>query len=49
MLDEKDNARKIRAEYMRKWRSRNPDKVRLQNERYWLKKARKAEQEANNG
>ena len=37
-----DEARAKRAEYMREWRKKNPEKVREANARYWQ---RKAEQE----
>lgn len=30
-----DAARAARAEYLRQWRKKNPDKVRKNNERYW--------------
>lgn len=31
-----------RRAYMRAWKKKNPDKVRAMQERYWMKKARKA-------
>lgn len=36
-----DRARAARAMYARKWRKKNPDKVRAANKRYWEKKAAK--------
>ncbi len=36
--------RAIQAEYKREWRKKNPEKQRIYNERYWLKKV--AEMEA---
>lgn len=30
----------LKAEYYRKWRAKNPDKVKEINKRYWLKKAK---------
>lgn len=29
----------LKADYYRKWRAKNPDKVKEINKRYWLKKA----------
>ena len=34
-----EDAKKARAEYMREWRRRNPEKTRQQRERYWAKRA----------
>ena len=33
-------AKALEAEYHRKWRAKNPDKVKAINKRYWLKKAK---------
>ncbi|MBV4417056.1 hypothetical protein [Clostridium tyrobutyricum] len=38
-----NNAKKARNEYMRKWRSKNRDKVKATQERYWNKKSKKLE------
>jgi hypothetical protein len=40
-------AKKVRAEYYKEWRKKNPDKVRANQDRYWQRKAeqqKKAEQ-----
>lgn len=42
-----DRARAARAMYARKWRKKNPDKVRAANKRYWEKKAAKDLREKN--
>lgn len=34
-----EEARKLRNEYMRKWRKKNKDKVKEAQERYWERKA----------
>ena len=34
-----EDAKKARAEYLREWRRRNPEKTRQQRERYWAKRA----------
>ena len=34
-----DEAKAKRAEYMRAWRARNPERVREQNRRYWERRA----------
>ena len=34
--------KELRRDYQRKWRKRNPDKVRESNRRYWEKKAKMA-------
>ncbi len=41
-MDEK--AKRSRAAYYRAWRRKNPEKVRAINERYWIKKAKLAEE-----
>ena len=40
-----------RREYQKKWREKNPDKVRENNARYWERRAARlaAEREMNNG
>lgn len=35
-----DRALELRREYMRKWRKKNPDKVKTSQDRYWEKKAK---------
>lgn len=42
-------AKKARADYMREWRRRNPDKIRKQRERYWTRRAEKMEEAARAG
>lgn len=37
-------AAEARRAYRREWARKNPDKIRAQQERYWAKKAAKAEQ-----
>ena len=32
-------AKKIRREYQREWRKKNPDKVKEYNQRYWRRRA----------
>lgn len=41
MLD--DKAKEARRAYKREWNRKNPDKVKLYNERYWIKKANEAD------
>ena len=43
---EKKSAANARNAYARKWRAANPDKVRANNERYWLNKAKRASTDA---
>lgn len=38
-------AKQARADYMREWRKRNPEKIKELNRRYWERKARKAANE----
>lgn len=38
-------AKKAQAEYQRRWREKNKDKVRANNKRYWEKKAKELLQE----
>lgn len=40
-----DAAKAKRAEYMREWRARNPEKVQEANRRYWQRKADKEQGE----
>jgi hypothetical protein len=44
--NEKKLAAEARNAYARKWRAMNPDKVRKNNANYWLRKASKMAQEA---
>lgn len=37
-----NEAIKARREYQKKWREKNKDKVKLNNEKYWEKKAKKS-------
>ncbi len=39
-----EKALAARREYKRQWAKKNPDKVKAQQERYWAKKAQKAEE-----
>ena len=39
MLELTEKAREAQRQYLREWRKRNQDKVRLYNRRYWEKKA----------
>lgn len=41
---ELEAAREARNAYYRKWRKNNPDKVKAIKDRYWLKKAKSAEE-----
>ena len=43
-----EQARKARNEYRRKWAKENPEKIKAQQLRYWMKKAREqaAQEEA---
>lgn len=38
-MDESAIIRQAKNAYMREWRRKNPDKVKRNNERYWLRKA----------
>lgn len=49
MDDLKERAAEEKRAYQRKWRAANKDKVREINQRYWARKALKAEQEATHG
>lgn len=42
-----NEGRQARAEYMRKWRKANPDKVKESKDRYWNKKAKQAQRKGN--
>lgn len=35
------SAKLVRREYMRQWRARNKDKVKIHQDRYWENKAKK--------
>ena len=41
-----EEARKARNEYYREWRKKNPEKVKQAQERYWKKKAKEMQAEA---
>ena len=41
-----DEARLARNEYMKRWRRKNPDKVRRTNENHWERMARQIEAES---
>ena len=41
-----EESRKAYNAYMREWKRKNPDKVKVIIERYWAKKARKASEAA---
>lgn len=45
LLELEKEARRLKAEYHKKWRRKNPDKVNEINKRYWLKKAQKCKEE----
>ena len=46
MNDNATEIKKARREYYREWRKNNPDRVAQIQERYWLKKAAEARQNA---
>ena len=41
MEDLKEEIKKLKSEYLKEWRKKNPDKVKEINNRYWLNKAKK--------
>lgn len=41
-----DEVRKLKNEYMKKWRAKNKDKVREAQKRYWNKKLKEVKSEA---
>lgn len=43
-----DEARRLKNEYMKEWRSKNKEKVKAAQERYWNKKIKKIKGEINN-
>ena len=43
-----EKALEARRDYERRWRAKNPDKVRAKNRRYWEKQARIREEAAEN-
>lgn len=45
MVD-REKALAAQREYAREWRRRNPDKVREHNRRYWVRRAEKAQRQA---
>lgn len=48
MAEMTNAAREVQREYMRKWRKKNPDKVREKNKRYWEKKAQQLQKDGGN-
>ncbi len=42
----KEAARLARNKYMREWRAKNPDRVRINRENYWIRKAEKEERKS---
>lgn len=40
-MTEQEMIRAARADYARKWRAKNPDKVKRAQERYWRRRAEK--------
>ena len=46
-IDKAEAARAARREYQRRWRAKNPDKVKAATERYWMRVAER--EAANNG
>ncbi|NLD48347.1 MAG: phosphatase [Clostridiaceae bacterium] len=44
--EEQKAIRKAKNDYMKRWRRRNPDKVKANTDRYWLKKAEELKNEA---
>lgn len=49
MIDsQKENtAKELQRQYLKEWRSKNRDRVKIYNERYWQKKARRKEEAEN--
>lgn len=48
VLNEKelqDRVREAQREYFRKWRAENPERVKANRQRYWLRKAEQMEKE----
>ena len=41
-----EEARKARNEYYRAWRKKNPEKVKQTQEKYWKKKAKEMQEQA---
>lgn len=45
---QKENtAKELQRQYLKEWRSKNRDRVKIYNERYWQKKARRKEEAEN--
>ncbi len=44
----KDDAKEARKAYLREWRRKNRDRVKIYNEKYWEKRAKEGRHE-NNG
>lgn len=42
------NGNEAKKKYYRQWRSRNKEKIKLYNDRYWEKRAKKTEMEMKN-
>lgn len=40
-----DRVREAQREYFRKWRAENPERVKANRQRYWLRKAEQMEKE----
>ena len=45
LLELEKEVRRLKAEYHKNWRQKNPDKVNEINKRYWLKKAQKSKEQ----
>ena len=43
MVDVDERAKELQREYLREWRKRNKEKMRVYRENYWLKKAQQEE------
>jgi polyhydroxyalkanoate synthesis regulator phasin len=44
-MSQQELIRQAQREYRKQWRSKNPDKVRAAQERYWTKKAHELQRE----
>lgn len=42
-----NTAKELQRQYLKEWRSKNRDRVKIYNERYWQKKARRKEEAEN--
>lgn len=45
-VNQQEQIRKAKNEYMKSWRRKNPDKVKVNADRYWLKKSEELKNEA---